>query len=46
MRRFSFFLLFSVVSVTLAQDAPVGYADTPMLPNLPYRVHDAAHCDF
>src|SRR6187402_449891 len=26
----------------LAQNSPVGYTDTPMLPGLPYRVHDPA----
>jgi len=26
--------------LAIAQDSPVGYTDTPMLPNLPYRVHD------
>jgi hypothetical protein len=26
--------------VILAQNAPVGYTDTPMLPDVPYRVHD------
>lgn len=29
-------------SWVLAQNSPVGYTDTPMLPNLPYRVHDPA----
>ena len=28
--------------LTLAQDSPVGYTDTPILPGLPYRVHDPA----
>src|SRR5262245_20787793 len=32
--------LVSVVALALAQTAPVGYTDTPMLPNLPYHVHD------
>ena len=35
-------LLISVLAVALAQNSPVGYTDTPMLPNLPYRVHDPA----
>jgi hypothetical protein len=30
------------VSLALAQNSPVGYTDTPMLPNLPYHVHDPA----
>jgi hypothetical protein len=29
-------------ALTLAQDSPVGYTDTPLLPDLPYRVHDPA----
>src|SRR6185503_16973199 len=29
-------------SLALAQNSPVGYTDTPMLPNLPYHVHDPA----
>jgi hypothetical protein len=28
--------------LTLAQNSPVGYTDTPILPDLPYRVHDPA----
>ena len=31
-------LLVSVFTLALAQNSPVGYTDTPMLPNLPYRV--------
>ena len=42
LRRFSFFLLFIAVSLSLAQNSPVGYTDTPMLPGLPYHVHDPA----
>src|SRR5678810_711658 len=29
-------------TLMLAQNSPVGYTDTPMLPGLPYRVHDPA----
>jgi Domain of Unknown Function (DUF1080) len=32
--------LVSVVALALAQTAPIGYTDTPMLPDLPYHVHD------
>jgi len=35
-------LLTAMGVLTLAQDSPVGYTDTPMLPDLPYRVHDPA----
>lgn len=28
------------LGLLLAQNSPVGYTDTPVLPNLPYRVHD------
>jgi hypothetical protein len=36
-------LLFAcLASWALAQNSPVGYTDTPMLPNLPYHVHDPA----
>jgi hypothetical protein len=28
------------LGLLLAQNSPVGYTDTPLLPNLPYRVHD------
>jgi len=37
-----FILLVAMGVLTLAQDSPVGYTDTPMLPDLPYRVHDPA----
>ena len=30
------------VSLALAQNSPVGYTDTPMLPGLSYHVHDPA----
>ena len=33
-------LLSVTCALALAQDSPVGYTDTPMLPDLPYRVHD------
>jgi hypothetical protein len=36
------FVVGSLVSVAIAQDSPVGYTDTPMLPGLPYHVHDPA----
>ena len=35
-------LLVCVVALALAQTPPLGYTDTPMLPNLPYHVHDPA----
>ena len=35
-------LLSAMCAFLLAQDSPVGYTDTPMLPDLPYRVHDPA----
>ena len=35
-------LFLSIVSFVVAQNSPVGYTDTPMLPNLPYHVHDPA----
>src|SRR5688572_30179799 len=35
-------LFLGIVSLAIAQNSPVGYTDTPMLPNLPYRVHDPA----
>ena len=41
-RRLSFCLLFTALTLSLAQNAPVGYTDTPILPNLPYHVHDPA----
>src|SRR4030095_13982441 len=41
-RRFLFVLIFVTATLTLAQNSPVGYTDTPMLPNLPYHVHDPA----
>jgi len=41
-RRLSFCLLFTAFTLSLAQNAPVGYTDTPILPNLPYHVHDPA----
>jgi hypothetical protein len=34
--------LVAICGLTLAQNSPVGYTDTPVLPNLPYRVHDPA----
>jgi hypothetical protein len=37
-----FILLVAMGVLTLAQVSPVGYTDTPMLPDLPYRVHDPA----
>ena len=46
MRRQNYGLLIILIAlvcgVVLAQNAPVGYTDTPMLPGLPYRVHDPA----
>src|SRR6266446_2785111 len=42
LRRFSLLLLFTAATLALAQNSPVGYTDTPMLPNLPYHVHDPA----
>jgi len=41
LRRFCILLLVTA-ALTLAQNSPVGYTDTPMLPNLPYHVHDPA----
>ena len=35
-------LLSAACALALAQDSPVGYTDTPMLPDLSYRVHDPA----
>jgi hypothetical protein len=35
-------LLAVLASAVFAQNSPVGYTDTPMLPNLPYHVHDPA----
>jgi hypothetical protein len=35
-------LFSSLIALALAQNAPLGYTDTPMLPNLPYHVHDPA----
>jgi hypothetical protein len=32
----------AALSLAFAQNSPVGYTDTPMLPGLPYRVHDPA----
>lgn len=37
-----FVLLASILLLSLPQNSPVGYTDTPILPNLPYHVHDAA----
>jgi hypothetical protein len=34
--------LILVCGLVYAQNSPVGYTDTPMLPNLPYHVHDPA----
>lgn len=41
LRRFCILLLVTA-ALTLAQNSPVGYTDTPMLPNLSYHVHDPA----
>lgn len=35
-------LLGSVAALAQAPDASLGYTDTPMLPGVPYRVHDPA----
>ena len=35
-------LLVSMFALALVQNSPVGYTDTPMLPNLTYHVHDPA----
>jgi hypothetical protein len=35
-------LILLVSTLTLAQNSPVGYTDTPLLPNSTYRVHDIA----
>jgi hypothetical protein len=35
-------LLSAMCALMLAQNSPVGYTDTPMLPEVPYRVHDPA----
>jgi hypothetical protein len=35
-------LLLVAAALMFAQNSPVGYTDTPMLPGLPYRVHDPA----
>jgi hypothetical protein len=42
LRSFSIALILVTAALTLAQNSPVGYTDTPMLPNLPYHVHDPA----
>ncbi|HEX5000833.1 MAG TPA: DUF1080 domain-containing protein [Terriglobia bacterium] len=41
---FSLTLLLGVfaLSLALAQNSPVGYTDTPILPDLPWHVHDPA----
>jgi hypothetical protein len=33
---------FSALSIAFAQNSPVGYTDTPVLPGLPFKVHDPA----
>jgi hypothetical protein len=35
-------LVVAMCALMLAQNSPVGYTDTPVLPDLPYRVHDPA----
>src|SRR6476620_903426 len=44
MKRFATCLVIAASSALLAQQpsADLGYTDTPMLPGLPYRVHDPA----
>ena len=39
-KLFGLLLIACCVSLALAQNSPVGYTDTPMLPNSPYHVHD------
>ena len=39
-RALIFIGLVAVCGLVQAQNSPVGYTDTPMLPGVPYRVHD------
>ena len=41
-RKCSLVVILAASVLALAQNSPVGYTDTPMLPGLPYRVHDPA----
>jgi len=41
-RKCTLAVLLAASALALGQNSPVGYTDTPMLPNLPYHVHDPA----
>src|SRR4030095_7227389 len=42
LRSFLILLVLVTAVLTLPQNSPVGYTDTPMLPGLAYHVHDPA----